>query len=126
MSASFVYASANSLSQAPKGVKKHFLSRARVLIAAGHGARALLTHNQGLSQRCGRSLKLPPQTAPHSHSTAISRGQIDDLRQGGASVAAPSAPSPRPTRPNPAHVGAMEHEQGRGGVGVLNKPFISG
>ena len=48
----------------------------------------------------GRGLKLPKK-ALHSHSTAISRGQIDDLRQGGASgcskrtIAAPDAPNPR-------------------------------
>jgi hypothetical protein len=43
----------------------------------------------------------PPQKALHSHSTAISRGQIDDLRQGDASgcskrtIDAPDAPNPR-------------------------------
>jgi hypothetical protein len=43
----------------------------------------------------------PLKKALHSHSTAISRGQIDDLRQGGASgcfkrtIDAPDAPKPR-------------------------------
>jgi hypothetical protein len=55
------------------------------------------------NRRDRRGLK-PAKKALHSHSTAISRGQIDDLRQGGsraAQVAAPSAPSPRPMRPTP-------------------------
>jgi hypothetical protein len=48
----------------------------------------------------GRGLK-PLKKAVHGHSTAISRGQIDDLRQGGASgcskrtIAAPDAPNLR-------------------------------
>jgi hypothetical protein len=37
--------------QAPKTNNFAFLSRTRVLIVAGHGGQALLTHNQGLSQR---------------------------------------------------------------------------
>jgi hypothetical protein len=63
----------NYSAQAPKGVKKHFLSSACLLLVAGHGGRALLTHNQGPSQRWARFLK-PLKKALHSHSTAISRG----------------------------------------------------
>jgi hypothetical protein len=52
------------------------------------------------NRRDRRGLK-PPSKALHRHSTAISCGQIDDLRQGVASgcskptIAAPDAPNPR-------------------------------
>jgi hypothetical protein len=100
----------SSSPQAPKSNNLTFLSRTRVLIAAGHGGQALLTRNQGLSQRWARfeahELKPPPSPPPalHSHSTAISRGQIDVLRPRAAQVAAPSAPLSRPTRSTPAYV----------------------
>jgi hypothetical protein len=42
------------IAQAPKSNNFTFLSSARVRIVAGHGGRALLTHNQGLSQRWAR------------------------------------------------------------------------
>jgi hypothetical protein len=40
--------------QAPKSNNFTFLSSACLLLVAGHGGRALLTHNQGLSQRWAR------------------------------------------------------------------------
>jgi hypothetical protein len=64
----------------------------------------------------------PPPPKPF---IATSRGQIDDLRQGGTSGCS-QACHRRARRDQPPHMGAMEHEQWHGGVGVWYKPLISG